>query len=170
MCDGAFYKGQDVAVVGGGNTALEDALFLASYCRKVTLVHRRESFRAEQRLIDQARKRENIEFVLGAVIDALEGEDSFSGIRLKMSDGALVHCAVAGLFVAVGQIPQNERFSDRVVLDDTGYIVAGEDCKTSVPGIFAAGDCRAKQIRQLSTAAADGAVAALAACAYCEGR
>ena len=171
VCDGAFYKGQDVAVVGGGNTALEDALFLASYCRKVTLVHRRESFRAEQRLIDQARKRENIEFVLGAVIDALEGEDSFSGIRLKMSDGALVPCAVAGLFVAVGQIPQNERFSDRVVLDDPGYLCRGGGLQNLCPPVFLPpatavpskyGSCQPRRPTGRSPLSA--------ACAYCEGR
>ncbi len=170
VCDGAFYKGQEVAVVGGGNTALEDALFLSAYCSKVTLIHRRETFRAEKSLVDRAREKENIEFVLDTVVDALEGDDCLSGVRLRGADGAVSHRAVNGLFVAVGQIPQNERFADVALLDDAGYILAGEDCKTSTPGIFAAGDCRTKRVRQLSTAAADGAVAALAACAYCEGR
>ena len=168
VCDGAFYKGQEVAVVGGGNTALEDALFLSSYCSKVLLVHRRDTFRAEQRLVERARGKENIEFVLSAVVNRLEGEDSLAGIELRFDDGQKAHRRVAGLFVAVGQIPQNERFADLVALDEAGYITAGEDCKTSRPGVFAAGDCRRKQIRQLSTAAADGAVAALAACEYCD--
>ncbi len=167
VCDGAFYKGEDVAVVGGGNTAVEDALFLSSYCNRVLLVHRRGEFRAEQQLVERARSKDNIEFVLDTVVDALEGEDALTGVWLRSCDGIISHRCVAGLFVAVGQIPQNEPFGDLVSLDDAGYIAAGEDCKTSCPGVFAAGDCRSKQVRQLSTAAADGAVAALAACEYC---
>lgn len=167
VCDGAFYKGEDVAVVGGGNTAVEDALFLSSYCNRVLLVHRRGEFRAERRLVERACSKDNIELVLDTVVDALEGEDALTGVRLRSRDGTISRRFVTGLFVAVGQIPQNEPFGGLVSLNDAGYIAAGEDCKTSCPGVFAAGDCRSKPIRQLSTAAADGAVAALAACEYC---
>ena len=109
VCDGAFYKGQEVAVVGGGNTALEDALFLSAYCSKVTLIHRRETFRADKSLVDRAREKENIEFVLDTVVDALEGDDCLSGIRLRGADGAVSHRAVNGLFVAVGQITRKTK-------------------------------------------------------------
>ncbi len=168
VCDGAFYKGMEVAVCGGGNTALEDALFLSGYCSKVYLIHRREGFRAEQRLVERAREKENIEFVLNAVVDGLQGEDSLQSVDLRFTDGSTQNLPVAGLFVAIGQISQNEPFADLVKLDEGGYILAGEDGVTSCPGVFAAGDCRTKQLRQLSTATADGAVAALAASAYCD--
>ncbi len=168
-CDGAFYKNRAVAVSGGGNTALEDALFLSNYCSKVYLVHRRDAFRGEAKLADRLKEKENVEFVLNANIVKILGEDEVKGVVVKDKiSGEEKELAVEGLFIAIGQMPDNQAFSSIVKLDDKGYIMAGEDCETGTAGIYAAGDCRTKAVRQLTTAAADGAVAALAACAYCE--
>ena len=166
-CDGAFFKGRAVAVNGGGNTALEDALFLSNYCSKVYLIHRRDEFRGEAKQVEKLKAKENIEFVLNSTITELVGDDELSGVKVhdKVSgEDKLIE--VDGLFIAIGQMPENAAFAPLIALDGAGYIVAGEDCKTNVEGIFAAGDCRTKTVRQLTTAAADGAVAALAACAY----
>ena len=166
-CDGAFFRGRDVAVIGGGNTALQDALFLSAYCSKVYLVHRRDEFRGEDRLVEQLRKKENVEFIMSAVVKDISGKFMVDGVILNnKKTGEDFTIPVSGIFVAVGQIPGNKNFADIVELDENGFIRAGEDCVTSCPGIFAAGDCRTKEIRQLVTAAADGAAAALAACKY----
>ena len=166
-CDGAFFRGRDVAVIGGGNTALQDALFLSAYCSKVYLVHRRDEFRGEDRLVEQLRKKENVEFIMSAVVKDISGKFMVDGVILNnKKTGEDFTIPVSGIFVAVGQIPGNENFADIVELDENGFIRAGEDCVTSCPGIFASGDCRTKEIRQLVTAAADGAAAALAACKY----
>lgn len=166
-CDGAFFRGQVTAVVGGGSTALEDAEFLSAYCEKVYLIHRRDEFRGEQWLVESLRKKENVEFVLNAVVTDIIGDGSVRGIRVKdTKTGESREISVAGLFVAIGQMPDNKSFESLVELDEGGYIRAQEDCKTTNDGIFAAGDCRTKTIRQLTTAAADGAVAGLAACEY----
>lgn len=166
-CDGAFFRGKDVAVVGGGNTAIDDALFLTDYCNKVYLIHRRQGFRAEEAKLALLKEKQNLEFVLDSVVETVEGTDAFTGVTVKNKEtGETKLIAVDGLFVAVGQVPATAIAKDLVALDDYGYIVAGEDCKTSMEGVFAAGDCRTKQIRQLVTAAADGAIAALAACEY----
>ena len=166
-CDGAFFRGQVTAVVGGGSTALEDAEFLSAYCEKVYLIHRRDEFRGEQWLVESLRKKENVEFVLNAVVTDIIGDGSVRGIRVKdTKTGESREISVAGLFVAFGQMPYNKSFESLVELDEGGYIRAQEDCKTTNDGVFAAGDCRTKTIRQLTTAAADGAVAGLAACEY----
>lgn len=166
-CDGAFFRGQVTAVVGGGSTALEDAEFLSAYCEKVYLIHRRDEFRGEQWLVESLRKKENVEFVLNAVVTDIIGDGSVRGIRVKdTKTGESREISVAGLFVAIGQMPDNKFFESLVELDEGGYIRAQEDCKTTNDGVFAAGDCRTKTIRQLTTAAADGAVAGLAACEY----
>lgn len=166
-CDGAFFRSKDVAVIGGGNTALQDALFLSDYCRKVYVVHRRDEFRGEDRLVEQLREKENVEFVMSAVVKDISGKFMVDGVILNnKKTGEDFTVPVSGVFVAVGQIPGNDNFADLVKLDENGFIRAGEDCVTSCPGIFAAGDCRTKEIRQLVTAAADGAAAALAACNY----
>ena len=166
-CDGAFFKGKTVAVAGGGNTALEDAMFLSGYCEKVYLVHRRDAFRGEEKHVEALRKKPNIEFVLNVNIVELLGEDRLEGIVVEdKNTKEKTTIQLSGLFVAIGQIPKNEAFAGLVELDKGGYIKAGEDCKTNVEGIFTAGDCRTKAVRQLATAAADGAVAALAACEY----
>ncbi len=168
VCDGAFFKGMDVAVVGGGSTALQDAAYLSTYCNKVYLIHRRDEFRGEQHLVEVLKEKENVEFVLNHVVTEVQGDFAVEGIRLEdKKNGEKSELKVDGVFMAVGQIPGNDRFKDVVELDADGYIVAGEDCMTSVEGIYAAGDCRTKKVRQLITAAADGAVAALAACEQC---
>ena len=167
-CDGAFYKKQPVAVNGGGNTAVEDAAFLANYCSKVYVIHRRDSFRADEAEVAKLKAKDNVEFVLNSTITRLIGEDELEGVEVtdKISGESKIF-EVSGLFVAIGQMPDNNSFSSVVKLDEKGYITAGEDCLTETEGIFTAGDCRTKSVRQLTTAAADGAVAALAASAYC---
>ena len=166
-CDGMFFRGRQVAVAGGGSTALEDAAFLSNYCEKVYLIHRRNQFRGEERLVENLRQKENVEFVLDTVVTGLLGETILEGIRIQdVATKEERELAVSGLFVAVGQMPDNKDFAGLVALDEKGYIQAAEDCRTDTPGIFVAGDCRTKDVRQLATAAADGAVAALAACEY----
>lgn len=165
VCDGAFYKGKRVAVVGGGSSAVQDAIFLSAFCEKVTLIHRRDRYRAEERELAQLRARANVRFLPDTVVAALEGERLLSGITVhNVKTGEESRLDVEGLFIAVGQVPDNEAYRDVATLDMAGYIVAGEDCATGTPGIYAAGDCRTKTVRQLTTAAADGSVAALAAC------
>lgn len=166
-CDGAFFRGRDVAVVGGGSTALQDAEFLSNYCSRVYLIHRRDEFRGEEKIVSRLREKENVEFVLSATVKEITGDMAVEGVVLNnKKTGEEFSLAVSGVFIAVGQIPKNEMFADIVKLDGSGFILAAEDCVTSRPGIFAAGDCRTKEVRQLTTAAADGAVAALAACKY----
>ena len=166
-CDGAFFKGKDVAVVGGGNTALEDVGFLAGYCNKVYLIHRRDSFRGEEKLVDKLHQKTNVEIILNSQVEKIIGEKKVEGIVLKNRvDQTANELKVNGLFIAIGQMPENDAFANVIELDKTGYIKASEDCKTNIAGVFTAGDCRTKTIRQLATAAADGAVAALAACEY----
>mgnify|MGYP000519630421 CR=1 FL=1 len=166
-CDGAFFRGKDVAVVGGGNTALEDAAFLANYCNIVYLIHRRDTFRGESRLVDVLKTKKNVKFILDSVVDDILGEDSVIGIIVKnVKSQQKMTLDIKGLFIAAGQIPDNGYFSDIVNLDEKGYISADETCRTDTKGVFTAGDCRTKQIRQLTTAASDGAVAALAACSF----
>ncbi len=164
VCDGAFYKGKAVAVVGGGNSAVQSAIMLSGICEKVYLIHRRDSFRCEQKLSDEVKAIENVELVLDSTVKDLEGEDKLSTVIVENKSGEQRKLDAQGLFVLVGQIPENSTFADTIKLDESGYIVAGEDCKTNVDGVFAAGDCRTKAIRQLTTAAADGSVAALSAC------
>lgn len=163
-CDGMFFRGKKVAVVGGGNTALEDAAFLSNYCEKVYLIHRRETFRGEEKLVKELRKKENVEFFLNKTVQELEGGATLQAVvlrdKISREESRL---EISGLFVAIGQMPENGVFAGLVDLDENGYILAGDDCRTNVEGIFAAGDCRKKTVRQLTTAAADGAVAALAA-------
>lgn len=168
VCDGAFYAGKDAAVCGGGNTALQDALFLSDLCRHVTLIHRRSQFRGDPILVEALEKRKNVSVILDTVVEALRGQDTLTGLLLRnMATGAETELAVAGLFQAVGQQPEGALAQALGVAEAAGFISAGEDCLTAAPGIFAAGDCRTKAVRQLTTACADGAVAALAACRYC---
>ncbi len=165
VCDGAFYKGRTVAVSGGGNSALQDALLLSEKCEKVYLIHRRAQFRGEAKLVDALEKRGNVEFVTESTITALLGDGELTGIKLAQN-GAEREIALDGLFVAIGHTPDNSIFKDYIDLDAAGYADAAEDCLTKTAGVFVAGDCRKKSVRQLTTAAADGSVAALAACAY----
>ena len=166
-CDGAFFKGKTMAVNGGGNTALEDAMFLSNYCSKVYVIHRREGFRGEPKTLEALRAKENVELVLNATVTRLVGEPKLSAVEVTDKiTGETRSIPVEGLFIAIGQEPENHDFENVVALDPLGYISAGEDCTTGTPGVFTAGDCRTKAVRQLTTAASDGAVAALAACSY----
>lgn len=167
VCDGAFYKGRTAAVVGGGDTALTDALYLSSYCKKVYLIHRRDKFRGEDKLAALLETKDNVELVLNSVVEEFLSAENLEGLKVRnTSTGETSVISTDGVFIAIGQEPQNGAFRDVVSLDEYGYIIAGEDCKTSHKGIFAAGDCRTKSVRQLTTAAADGAIAGLAACDY----
>lgn len=167
VCDGAFFKGKTVAVAGGGDAALQDAIFLSDRCAHVYVVHRRDTFRGEAQLEKILRSRTNVEFVMNATVEALEGDRVLTGIRVKNKEnGALRQIPLDGLFIAVGQEPQNTPFAELIALDAGGYADSGEDCTTGTPGIFVAGDCRKKAVRQLTTAVGDGAVAGLAAVGY----
>jgi len=171
-CDGSFFKGKDVAVFGGGNTALEDAEYLAGLCNKVYIIHRRDEFRGEKANVDRLMGHANVEACLSYVVKELKSEDGrLSSVLLESRKGeAEREISVSALFVAIGQIPSNDLVKGIVELDEAGYVKAGEDCKTSVEGIFTAGDGRTKKVRQLTTAAADGAVAATAACEFIRSR
>ena len=158
-CDGSFYKGKDVAVFGGGNTALHEALYLSSIANKVYLIHRRDQFRASDDLVAKVKKRDNIELVLNSNVAELLGEKKLSG--LKTDNGTEI--TVNALFVAIGREPAISGIYDGLQLDDSGYAAASDNCKTNIPGLFVAGDVRTKEIRQLVTATSDGAIAASAA-------
>lgn len=167
-CDGMFFRGREVAVIGGGNTAVQDALVLSEICSKVYLIHRRDAFRAEERLMERLRAAKNVEIVTDTVVSEMRGENRLSGLVIRnVKTNEVRELSVSGVFEAVGNLPQNAAFADLVALDADGYILANERCETNVKGIFAAGDCRQKSVRQLTTATADGTVAALAAAEYC---
>ena len=167
LCDGAFFANQDVAVAGGGNTALEDALYLAQRCRSVTLIHRRNTFRAESALVERAKATGNLTIVTQAQITALLAQDgNLTGLLLQKQDGTVKPLAVSGLFVAFGRVPDTAPLSGLAARDEQGYVLTDDQMQTSTPGLFAAGDCRHKQIRQLTTAVSDGTVAAISACRY----
>ena len=166
-CDGNFYRNKVVAVVGGGNSALEDALYLADLAQKVYLIHRRDSFRGEAATVSKLREKANVEILYGCEVKRLIAEKRLKAIEVAdVGGGSVRTLEVNGLFVAVGRIPENQNFAGVVPLDEAGYIRAGEDCLTPTPGIFAAGDNRTKRLRQLVTATADGAMAATEAVHY----
>ena len=165
VCDGAFYEGKTVAVIGGGNSALQESILLSSLCKKVYVIQNLDYFTGEKKLADELVTKENVEIILGATVDALLGEEELTGITINTANGKK-EITVDGMFLAIGLLPQNEQFANLVKLNDYGYVDSAEDCITSVDGIFVAGDCRSKRIRQVATAAADGATAALAACDY----
>lgn len=163
-CDGAFFRDKTVAVCGGGNTALEDAEVLSDIAEKVYLVHRRDEFRADATNVKRVKSKKNVELVLDSVVTTIKGERFIQGIEVEnKKTGEKRELKIDGLFVAIGQMPENEIFKDIVKLNKAGYIESGEDCVTGTDGIFAAGDCRAKKVRQITTAVSDGAIAALAA-------
>lgn len=160
-CDGAFYRGKKVAVVGGGNTALEDALYLADLAETVYLIHRRDAFRGDESTVNALKERNNVKFIYNSNVTKLIAEKRLTAIEVTdKNTQEVTTIELNGLFVAVGRIPENQNFAQLIKLDDSGYVSAGEDCITNVPGIYAAGDNRTKSVRQLVTAAADGAVAA----------
>ena len=169
VCDGAFFRDQDVAVIGGGNTALQDAVFLSEICTSVTIVQNLPELTGDPVLRDRVNKLGNVSVICDAVVDALLGEEKLTGLRiLRGADRQPEVLSVNGMFVAIGQQPENGPFAEFAALDPAGYIISDESCATGTDGIFAAGDCRTKAIRQVVTAAADGASAALAACRYLE--
>ena len=166
-CDGMFFRKKEVAVVGGGNTAVQDALVLSEYCSRVYLIHRRNQLRAEKNLAEQMQAKENIEFIGETVIEELEGSEQLQSLTLRnVVTGSVEYLPVSALFEAIGQLPQNAAFADLVELDEDGYFLTDNECRTSCPGIFAAGDACRKNVRQLTTAVSDGTVSALSAVEY----
>lgn len=164
VCDGNFFRNRETMVVGGGSTAVQDALYLAEICKKVYIVHRRDAFRAEDSLVEKLKEKENVEFVLDSVLVSATASPILKSVTVKnVKTEEEREIAVNGLFLAIGQVPATKEFGDVLPLDEYGYVLAGEDCKVS-DGIYVAGDCRKKLVRQLTTAAADGTVAATLAC------
>lgn len=157
-CDGAFFRKKTVAVIGGGDVAAEDALYLSRICEKVYVIHRRDRFRAAPSFVSRMKEAKNIEWVLNYIPEKITGEGLVEGLTVKEKDGeGRRELSVSGVFVAIGTLPENEIYKALVPVDEAGYVIAGEDGKTQVPGIYAAGDIRTKTFRQIVTAVADGA-------------
>ena len=160
-CDGNFFRGREVCVVGGGNTALEDALYLSKICTKVYLIHRRDAFRGFEALSKRIFETENIVTVLDSVVESINGEDRVSSVTVKnVKSNTLTEIPISGCFIAVGMVPNTGLIKGKINLTESGHIDAGEDTTTNLPGVFAAGDVRTKELRQVITAASDGATAA----------
>lgn len=164
-CDGAFFKDKTVIVVGGGNTALEDALYLSNICKSVTLIVRKNHFRAEKTLSDAVFEKENIDVKFNTNVKEISGEKFVNKVVLNCEENEEI-IPVDGVFIAIGYYPDNDIFKGKINMDASGYFAAGEDCNTNVPGVFVAGDCRIKPLRQIATAVSDGAVAGNAAASY----
>ena len=165
-CDGAFYKNKIVAVQGGGNTAVEDAIYISDIAQKVYLIHRRDSFKAEEILINELKTKENIEIILNSTITKLNGENKLESVDITNNNKETKTIEVEALFIAIGQVPETENFKKLININEQGYVIANEDCKTNIKNIFVAGDNRTKGLRQLVTATSDGAVAATQAIKY----
>jgi len=168
VCDGAFYEGQNTAMIGGGNSALQEALLLSEVCNHVTVVQNLADFTGEKKLADALLEKENVTVYFNTLVDEyLTNGQELTGLRIRNDvTGETRDLSVDGAFLAVGLMPENEPFASFAALNDWGYFDSGEDCATKTQGLFVAGDCRSKRIRQVTTAAADGAVAAMAACRY----
>ena len=167
VCDGAFYTGQNVAMVGGGNSALQEALLLSEVCSKVTVVQNLPGFTGEKRLADALLAKDNVEVHFSTLVERYVTDNGkITGLKLKKDSGEKLEISVDGVFLAVGLEPQNDAFAGLAELNHWGYFDSAEDCTTKTPGLFVAGDCRSKRIRQVVTASADGAIAAMAACNY----
>lgn len=167
VCDGAFFADKNVAVIGGGNSALQEALQLSQLVKKVTVVQNLDYLTGEAALVKQVEEKDNIEVILNCTVEEILGNDTFEGIVIKNSlDNSSTKLNLDGMFIAIGLIPQNEYFADVITLDSYGYADYDENCSCERTGIFVAGDCRRKKIRQVATASSDGAIAALAACSY----
>ncbi len=168
VCDGAFYEGQHAAMIGGGNSALQEALLLSEVCSHVTVVQNLADFTGEKKLADALLEKPNVTVHFSTLVDAyLSDGEELTGLRLRSDiTGEITEISVDGAFLAVGLMPENEPFAGFAALNDWGYFDSGEDCTTKTEGLFVAGDCRSKRIRQVTTAAADGAVAAMAACRF----
>ena len=171
VCDGSFFADKSVAVIGGGNTALQEAVMLSDICKKVTIIQNLSFMTGEKKLLAILEKKDNVEMIFDTIVTALKSENGeLCGISVKNTKtDAISDLDFDGMFVAIGQAPENEAFKNITALDNYGYIVADENCLTDTEGVFVAGDCRTKRIRQVTTASADGAVAALAACRYIDG-
>lgn len=160
-CDGMFYRGKTVAVVGGGNSAAADALLLSKICEKVILVHRRDTLRAERAYHNPLMKAENVEFVLNSTVSEILSENTVTGIRVKNTvSGEEREIPLGGVFISIGRVPNTSLFKGQIGIDEYGYIIADETTKTNIPGVFAVGDVRTKPVRQIVTAVGDGATAA----------
>ena len=168
VCDGPFYKGQEVALVGDANTALQYALLLSGYCKKVYMYTLFDKFFGDANLVKAVRSKENIEVRPDTSVVDFIGEEELKAIEYTDKDGNLCRQEIPAVFVAIGQVPDNGAFANVADLDEAGYIVADESCKTRTPGVFVAGDCRTKAVRQVSTAVSDGAIAATNASLYLE--
>lgn len=167
VCDGAFFRNKEVAVYGGGNTAVEDAAFLANICSKVTIIHRRDRFRAEQAVVDELKALDNVEFVMTSNVVGVNGDKALESITVKNNEtGETRDIDVSALFVAIGKIPNGKPFANLVATNEAGYFDIGESCEAGTPGVFVAGDGRSKELRQLTTAVSDGSIAATKACHY----
>jgi thioredoxin reductase (NADPH) len=168
-CDGAFFKDKEIAVVGGGNTAIQDAVFLTRFAKKVTILHRRDALRATKILQERALRNPKVEIAWNTVVTEIKGGQKVEGLTVKnVKDASLDMLSVNGIFVLIGTDPNTEFLRGQVVMDPSGYIITNEEMETSVPGVYAAGDCRHKMLRQMVTAAADGAIAATSAEQYIE--
>lgn len=169
LCDGAFYKDRAIAVIGGGNTALQDAVLMADQCSKVTIIQNLGFCTGEKRLLEVLKSKNNVDFIYNTIVEELEGADQLESIMLRdLEKDKAFRFKVEGIFVAIGQQPDNKAFESVCKLDEQGFIIADESTETSTPGIYAAGDCRTKKVRQVVTAAGDGAVAAMNACRFVE--
>ena len=167
VCDGAFYAGQDVAMIGGGNSALQEALLLSEVCNKVTVVQNLPGFTGEKRLAEALLEKENVEVRFSTLVTGyVETDGALSGLELRSESGDVSRIDVTGAFLAVGLMPENGAFEELAQLNPWGYFDSAENCLTQTPGLFVAGDCRSKRIRQVVTASSDGAIAATAACMY----
>ena len=169
VCDGAFYMDKTVALIGGGNSALQEAILLSETCKKVYVIQNLDFLTGEKKLQEILQKKDNVEILLGTVVSAIADTPEFSAITIKnVKSEEMQRLPLDGMFVAIGLVPENGAFAEFVDLDTAGYIDSAETCQTKTPGIFAAGDCRKKGVRQVATAIADGATAAIAACRYLE--
>lgn len=166
-CDGSFYKDKDVMVVGGGNTAIEDVIYLSNICKKVYLVYRRKELRKDVNLTEKVKRLSNVEIIYNSNIEKLNGDESLNSVDIINKDTEkITNIIIDGLFVAIGKIPSGNIFKDLLNVTENGYIITDEDCHTNIDGIYAAGDIRKKKLRQLVTAASDGAIAAIEAIKY----
>jgi len=167
LCDGAFHQGEDVAVIGGGNSAAQEVVFLADICKSVTVIQEFDHFTCNQRDYEAMMAKPNVRVMLSSKVTAFRGEDKVSGLAVQnQQTAAVAEVPVTGVFVSIGRVPDTEVFADAVACDENGFFLTDENCAASLPGVWAVGDCRKKTIRQLTTAAADGTIAAISACRY----
>ena len=162
-CDGNFYRDKVVAVIGGGNTALEDAIYLSNIAKCVYLIHRRDTFRGEDKYLEYIKSLSNVELILNSQLSEITGNDVITGIKVKNNDGSIKYIDIDGLFIAIGQVPNSQCFSNLIDVDNNGYIISSDGVHTNIDGIYVAGDVRVKDLRQLTTAISDGAISATVA-------